>query len=133
MAWYDEHLKRYLETDGEDGHIWQGVPTLILTTKGRKTGEDRVLPLIYGEHGDAHVVVASKGGAPEHPAWYLNLRDEPNVRVQVKADKFSATARDATPEERAELWPRMAEIWPAYDDYQAKTDRQIPLVVLERA
>ena len=112
--------------------MWRGVPTLILTTLGRRSGKPRRLALIYGEDGDHYVVVASKGGAEQHPEWYLNLVDHPEVQVQVLADRFRANARTATPEEHAALWPRMAKIWPAYNDYQAKTDRTIPLVILER-
>lgn len=130
--WVAEHVHRYIETNGEDGHMWRGVPTLILTTLGRRSGKPRRLALIYGKDGDAYVVVASKGGAPQHPEWYLNLVDNPEVQVQVLADRFRANARTATPEEHAALWPRMAAIWPAYNDYQAKTDRTIPLVILER-
>ena len=127
-----EHVKAYQETDGEVGHEWEGVHALILTTKGRKSGEERPTPLIYGEAGGAPVIVASKGGAPEPPAWYLNLLDEPEVGVQVGADRFRARARVAGEEEKAGLWTLMAGIWPAYDDYQAKTDRPIPVVVLDR-
>ena len=134
MLFGEEHVKRYVETDGEVGHDWQGgAPVLILTTKGRRSGEQRPTPLIYGRNGDDYLVVASKGGAPEPPAWYRNLSEDPNVQVQVKADRFPARARDATPEEKPELWKQMAEIWPAYDEYQGKTDREIPVVVLERA
>jgi deazaflavin-dependent oxidoreductase (nitroreductase family) len=128
-----EHVKRYIETDGEEGHDWRnGAPVLILTTTGRRSGEPRPTPLIYGRHGDDYVVVASKGGAPEPPAWYRNLSDDPNVQVQVKADRFAGRARTATAEEKPELWRTMTEIWPAYDDYQRKTDREIPVVVLQR-
>ncbi len=134
MLFGQEHVKRYIETDGEEGHDWRnGVPVLILTTTGRRSGEARPTPLIYGRAGDDYVVVASKGGAPEPPAWYLNLSDDPEVQVQVKADRFTARARTATAEEKPELWQRMAGIWPDYDAYQSKTDRDIPVVVLERA
>ena len=88
--------------------------------------------LIYGMAGDNPVIVASVGGAPQHPAWYLNLRDDPAVQVQIRGDKFDATARDATPEERPELWRQMTRHWPAYDRYQQRTDREIPVVILER-
>jgi deazaflavin-dependent oxidoreductase (nitroreductase family) len=128
------HIDAYLETDGEQGHDWKnGAPTLILTTRGRKSGEERVSPLIYGMAGDNAMIVASKGGHPSHPAWYLNLRETPEVQVQIRGDKFAAHARDATPEERPELWKRMTEIWPDYDRYQQRTDREIPIVILERA
>ena len=132
MLFGPEHVKRYLETDGEEGHDWRnGSPVLLLTTTGRRSGEERIAPLIYGRHGDDYLIVASRGGAPKPPAWYLNLRDDPTVGVQVKADRFTARARTATAEERPELWRTMTEIWPDYDTYQTKTDREIPVVVLE--
>ncbi|MEV1011268.1 nitroreductase family deazaflavin-dependent oxidoreductase [Streptomyces sp. NPDC049881] len=131
-AWVADHIRRYVETDGRDGHDWNGVPTLLLTTKGRTSGEWRRTALIYGTDGDAYVVVGSQGGRPEHPSWYLNLAADPEVRVQVWGDRFTARARTATPEERARLWPRMAEIFPQYDEYQSKTTREIPVVILER-
>jgi deazaflavin-dependent oxidoreductase (nitroreductase family) len=130
--WIRDHLRRYVETDGADGHLWNGVPTLLLTTKGRKSGEWITLPLIYGTHGRAYVLVASKGGHPQHPAWYLNLVAEPDVRVQVGAEKFTARARTAQGGERTKLWSEMHRIWPQYDDYQKATAREIPVVVLER-
>jgi deazaflavin-dependent oxidoreductase (nitroreductase family) len=127
-----EHVDRYVATDGEEGHEWEGTQTLLLTTTGRHSGEKRVHPLIYGKHGDDYLVVASKGGARQHPAWYLNLAADPEVEVQVKGEKFRARARTATPEERPELWPIMTREWPSYDEYQTRTDREIPVVVLER-
>jgi deazaflavin-dependent oxidoreductase (nitroreductase family) len=129
---FAEHVERYIATDGEDGHDWQGVPTLLLTTHGRRSGEARTLPLIYGRDGDHLLVVASRGGAPKHPSWYLNLVADPDVEVQVKADRFAAHARPATAAERPRLWKTMTAIWPDYDNYQTKTDREIPVVVLER-
>jgi deazaflavin-dependent oxidoreductase (nitroreductase family) len=105
---------------------------LILTTTGRRSGEERSTPLIYGSHGDDYVVVASKGGAEGDPAWYLNLSDEPEVTVQVRGDRFKAHARTASPDEKPALWKMMTERWPAYDEYQHKTTREIPVVVLER-
>jgi deazaflavin-dependent oxidoreductase (nitroreductase family) len=134
MLFGKEHVERYLATDGEEGHEWRlGAPILILTTVGRRTGEPRSTPLIYGRHGDAYLVVGSKGGSPAPPAWYLNLEANPEVTVQVKADRFPARARTATAEEKPELWTTMASIWPDYDNYQTKTDRQIPVVILERS
>jgi deazaflavin-dependent oxidoreductase (nitroreductase family) len=132
MLFGQEHVKRYIETDGAEGHDWQGVTTLILTTTGRRSGDSRSTPLIYGTHGDDHLVVASKGGTPEQPAWYLNLVEQPAVQVQVRGERFSAKARTATAEEKPALWEMMAGIWPQYDEYQRKTDRDIPVVVLER-
>jgi deazaflavin-dependent oxidoreductase (nitroreductase family) len=107
------------------------VPTLLLTTVGRKTGKVLTMPLIFGRSGPDHVVVASKGGAPTHPAWYLNLQANPEVQVQVKAEKFKARAYTAGAEERAALWAKMVEIYGPYAKYQTKTDRQIPVVVLK--
>jgi deazaflavin-dependent oxidoreductase (nitroreductase family) len=127
-----EHVAKYVETDGETGFIWRGVQTLILTTVGRTTGEKHSTPLIFGRDGDDVVIVASKGGAPEHPGWYRNLIKTPEVGVQIRGDRFQATARTAEGDERERLWATMAEIWPAYDDYKTKTDREIPVVVLTR-
>jgi proline iminopeptidase len=129
----DEHVARYEETDGEVGYLWNGATCLVLRTKGRTTGELRKFPLIYGARGDDLVLVASKGGAPEHPGWYLNLLAHPDdVEVQVKGDVIPVRARTAEGAERAELWDLMLEQWPDYDGYQANTDREIPVVVLER-
>jgi deazaflavin-dependent oxidoreductase (nitroreductase family) len=133
MLFGAEHVARYRATDGQEGHEWQGTHCLILTTTGSSSGQERDAPLIYGRDGERLVVVASKGGAPDHPAWYKNLRANPRVNVQLLGDRFDATARDATEEERPELWSLMTHEWPSYDDYQKKTDRQIPVVVLERA
>ena len=103
-----------------------------MTTKGRRSGQARTAPLIYGRSGDRYLVVASRGGAPKHPDWYENLTAQPEVQVQVAADRFKARARTATSAEKPALWKTMAAIWPAYDEYQAKTTREIPVVVLER-
>jgi len=129
----DAHVRRYRETGGEVGHIWRrGAKTLLLTTRGRKSGNPTTAPLIYEQDGDSYVVVASKGGAPRHPGWYRNLVKDPNVEVQVMDDVFAAQARTATGEERERLWRLAAQQWPDYDAYQQRTDRQIPVVVLER-
>jgi deazaflavin-dependent oxidoreductase (nitroreductase family) len=128
------HVERYLETNGEDGYHWRnGTTILILFTTGRKSGERRSHALIFREYGDAYTVVASKGGSDAPPAWFVNLRADPNVEVQIKGDRFRATARVATPAEKPEMWATMVEAWPDYDAYQRKTDREIPVVVLERA
>jgi proline iminopeptidase len=126
------HVAKYVETDGEIGYLWRGVPTLILTTSGRTTGEQRSTPLIFGRDGDDVVIVASKGGAPVHPGWYRNLVKHPEVGVQILGDRFRARARTADDEERARLWTVMTAIWPAYDEYETRTERKIPVVVLER-
>jgi deazaflavin-dependent oxidoreductase (nitroreductase family) len=130
-GWVAEHIHSYVETGGRDGHLWRGVPTLLLTTRGRRSGLLRRTALIYGRDGDNYLVVASTGGGPQHPAWYLNLAADPEVQVQVLADTFRARARTATAEERPALWRTMASIFPMYDQYQAKTDREIPIVILE--
>lgn len=132
MLYGKEHVTRYQATDGAEGHDWQGTTALILTTTGRKSGERRDTPLIYQRHGDDLLVVASKAGTDDPPLWYLNLQADPEVGVQVLGDRFTARARTATPEEKPELWRIMTAAWPAYDDYQAKTSREIPVVVLER-
>jgi deazaflavin-dependent oxidoreductase (nitroreductase family) len=126
-----EHVDRYLATDGEEGHDWRGTRVLILGTTGRKSGKHRLTPLIYGQHGDDYLLVASNGGTPTHPDWYHNLVAQPDVEIQVKGDKRRAHARTATSAERAELWPIMTKEWPDYDEYQTKTDREIPIVVIE--
>ncbi len=128
-----EHVRRYRETGGEVGHLWNGATCLILTTTGRTSGAQRDTPLIYGFEGDACVVIASWGGAPAHPNWYLNLAADPHVEVQVKADRFAAVARTADGPERDRLWKLMTEVWPNYDHYKERTGRVIPVVVLERA
>jgi deazaflavin-dependent oxidoreductase (nitroreductase family) len=129
----DEHVRRYLETGGAVGHEWNGVHTLVLITTGRKSGRPRRSAMIYGRDGDSLVVIASQGGAPAHPNWYLNLVAEPHVEVQAGAERFGARARTAEGDERARLWRVMARIWPNYDVYQARTERRIPVVVLEPA
>jgi len=134
MLFGREHVDRYRATDGEEGHEWQGTVTLLLSTKGRKSGEERTTPLIYGRSGDDYLIVASNGGSAAPPAWYLNIQENPgDVEIQVKGDRFKARARDATPDEKPEMWKTMTAEWPAYDEYQERTDREIPVVVLERA
>jgi deazaflavin-dependent oxidoreductase (nitroreductase family) len=130
----EEHVRRYRETGGKVGHVWrEGSTILLLTTTGRKTGEKRTAPLIYAQDGDHYVIVASKGGAPEHPGWYQNIEKTPEVELQVKDEVFQAHARTATGEERTRLWRLANEVWPHYDEYAQKTKREIPVVVLERA
>jgi deazaflavin-dependent oxidoreductase (nitroreductase family) len=131
--WVAKHTREYVESDGRKGHKWRGVHTLVLTTTGRRSGDKRRNALIYGTDGDDYIVVASKGGHKNHPLWYLNLVADPNVQVQVLGEKFKARARAASPEEKKRLWPKMAKIWPEYDKYQARTDRDIPVVILERS
>ena len=134
MLFGKEHVERYQATDGAEGYEWRnGTRILILTTTGRRSGKQHSTPLIFRQHGGDYLVVASKGGSDEPPAWLLNLQADPTVQVQIKGDKFTARARAATPQEKPQLWREMAEVWPAYDDYQRKTERDIPVVVLERA
>jgi deazaflavin-dependent oxidoreductase (nitroreductase family) len=129
----DEHVRLYEETDGEQGYLWNGATCLVLTTTGRKSGATRKHALICGFDGDTPLIVASQGGAPTHPNWYLNLTADPNVQVQVKGDKFAAVARSAeVGAERDRLWKIMTDVWPNYDQYQERTTRVIPVVVLER-
>lgn len=132
MLFGREHVRRYVETDGREGHEWNGAPTLILTTTGRRSGQQHSSALIYGQHGDDYLIVASRGGSDHPPAWYLNLQADPEVQVQVLADKFAARARTATEDEKPALWRQMTAIWPDYDNYQRRTERSIPVVVLER-
>jgi deazaflavin-dependent oxidoreductase (nitroreductase family) len=127
-----EHVRVYRETGGERGYRWRGTTILLLTTRGRKSGQPRTTPLIHRTDGDRWVVVASKGGAPENPGWYENLRADADATIQVRDEVIEVRAEDAAGEERERLWSLMADVWPAYDDYQAKTDREIPVVVLSR-
>jgi deazaflavin-dependent oxidoreductase (nitroreductase family) len=129
----DEHVRVYRESGGEDGYIWkEGSTILLLTTIGRKTGQPHTTPLIYAADGDRYVIVASQGGAPKHPGWYRNLVKTPEVEVQVKDEVFTAHARTAEGEERERLWRRANEVWRHYDEYALRTNRRIPVVVLER-
>jgi len=138
IPWIADHIALY-RSDPEKAHLWDStplggpglLPTLLLTTTGRKSGEPRALPLIYGEFDGRYVVIASKGGMPNHPLWFTNLEADPVCELQVGAKKLSARARVAEGEERERIWQRMAEIYPPYDDYQKNTERQIPVVVLE--
>jgi deazaflavin-dependent oxidoreductase (nitroreductase family) len=132
QGWARSHIQEYVDTDGQQGHLWRGITTLLMTYRGRKSGKLRRTGLIYGRDGENYVVVASNGGAPEHPQWYLNLLENPAIDVQVAADKFAARARTANAEERQRLWPVMSKIFPQYDHYQAIAGREIPVVILER-
>ena len=127
-----EHVRVYRETDGEHGYDWRGTTILLLTTVGRKSAEARTTPLIHRTDGDRWVVVASKGGTPENPSWYENLQADPEATIQVKGDEIPVRATTAQGEERTRLWSLMVEVWPAYDDYQTKTEREIPVVVFSR-
>lgn len=139
--WMIDHANRYLSSGGKEGHLYTisppnygqlTVPSLLLTTKGRKSGEKYIFPLFYGKVGNSYLVVASKGGAPDHPGWYKNLLANPEVEIQVGTDKLKVRARTASGEERTRLWKQAAEFWPPYNDYQKKVPtREIPVVVLD--
>lgn len=137
--WIIEHLEEY-ERDPDKGHLWDArpfggnekTPCLLLTTRGRKTGRQLTLPLIYGRDADDVVIIGSKGGAAEDPAWMKNIQADPYVGVQVAADRYHAVARVATGAERARLWEMMVGVYPPYRDYQSRTQREIPVVVLTR-
>lgn len=138
IPWIAEHIELY-RTDPEKAHMWDSksaggkglLPTLLLTTTGRKSGEPRSLPLIYGNTGDSYVIIASKGGMPTHPVWYLNLEANPECELMVGAKAVSARARVATGKERERIWGEMAKIYPPYLDYQKATEREIPVIVLD--
>lgn len=127
-----EHVRAYRASDGARGYDWRGTTILLLSTRGRVSGEPRTTPLIHRTDGERWIVVASKGGAPANPAWFENLSADPDVTIQVQAEEIPVTASTAEGEERARLWSLMAEVWPAYDEYQAQTDREIPVVILSR-
>ena len=126
----DEHVRQYEATGGKVGHDWNGTGVLVLHTIGRKSGETRKNPLIYGRDDKDYLIIASKGGAPEHPGWYKNLLGHPDVKIQVRDQVVPVKARTASAAEKKRLWPIMTKEWPAYDDYQSGTKRDIPLIVL---
>ncbi|MCU0258391.1 MAG: nitroreductase family deazaflavin-dependent oxidoreductase [Solirubrobacteraceae bacterium] len=127
-----EHVRVYRETGGERGYHWRGTTILLLTTTGRRSGEPRTTPLIHRVDDGRWVIVASKGGTPEHPAWFLNLEADPEATIQVQAEEIPVRMSVAEGEERSRLWRLMAEVWPDYDAYQERTEREIPIVLLER-
>jgi deazaflavin-dependent oxidoreductase (nitroreductase family) len=129
----EDHIRRYRETNGDVGYLWNGAPALLLTTIGRKTGEPRTSALIFGRDGDDYLVVASIGGAPRHPWWYFNLLANPGAEIQIRDQHLRVTARTASDDEKPRLWTIMTDIWPNYDIYQGRTDRIIPVVVLTPA
>jgi deazaflavin-dependent oxidoreductase (nitroreductase family) len=129
-GWVAAHIRRYVDSDGADGHMYMGFPTLLLTTRGRRSGELRRTALIYGRDGDRFVVVASNGGKPQHPAWYLNVLAHPAVSFQVGPDRYVGTATTAAPAARPRLWPLMAAIFPQYEQYARVAPREIPVVLL---
>ncbi len=128
----EEHVRVYRETGGERGYRWRGTDILLLSTEGRRSGEPRTTPLIHRTDGDRWIVVASRGGTPTNPGWYENIEASPDVTIQVLAEEIPVRARTAEGEERKRLWSLMSEVWPDYDTYQARTDREIPVVVLTR-
>ena len=130
-SWIAEHVKQYVDSGGKEGHFWQpGVPTLLLTTRGKKSGTARRTALIYGKDGDDYVVMASYAGAPAHPDWYFNLDADSEVVIQVGEEIMTGTARTVSDSDRERVWKVMTDIWPDYDEYATKTDRKIPLVAI---
>ena len=129
----DEHVRAYRESGGEVGYLWNGVPTLLLTATGRRTGRKLTSPLIFGRDGDNYLIVASMGGAPRHPSWYLNLQANPAAEIQVKDQTLAVVARTASASEKPRLWKLVTDVWPNYDVYQSRTEREIPVVVLSPA
>jgi len=128
------HLRRYLATDGEDGYLSAaGIPNLILTTTGRRSGKPYSTPLYFGEHDGRYLLVASYAGSDTHPKWYLNLLAHPEVEVQIRGERFAARARTATAEEKPTLWAVMTKLYPRFAEFQQSTEREIPVVILERA
>ncbi len=138
-AWIKDHVALYLESEGKEGQMWDSsfaggpgpLATLLLATTGRRTGDSRTVPLIYGEVDGNYIVVASRGGSKDDPDWYKNLAASADVSLRVATNVFDAVARTATGEEREALWQTMSEIFPSYNSYQERTKRQIPVVVLE--
>ena len=139
--WITSHVTLYLESEGKDGHMYElptpsgtrPFPTLLLAATGKRTGQDRTVPLIYSKTAGGYVIIASRGGTPAHPDWYFNLDANPQVTIRVATEVFEATARTATGDEREALWQQMADLYPPYNDYQNRTERQIPVVVLDIA
>jgi deazaflavin-dependent oxidoreductase (nitroreductase family) len=131
IDWVADHTQRYVASAGEDGHMWRGYPCLVLTTRGRRSGNLRRNALIYGRDGDNYLIVGSKGGSNHHPLWYLNLVEEPELTVQVGAEVFEATAKVLSKDEKQRVWPSLVSLFPPYAEYQAKTSRDIPVVALE--
>ena len=137
VGWVQDHIRSYVDSNGQEGHIWRGVPTLLLTTTGRKSGELRRTALIYGRDGEDFVIVASKGGAPNNPLWYENLVADQKVTIQVGPEVFDCQASTyeesgAAGEHRQKVWDSLVSIWPGFAEYQTKTARRIPLVCLKK-
>lgn len=139
-GWIAQHREKYLK-DGAAGHLWDStfaggpglLPTLLLTTEGAKSGQESVMPLLYGKVAGGYAIIASKGGDPKHPGWYHNLKKQADCTVQVATDVFKARSRVASGPERKAIWDQMAAMYPPFTDYQAKTNREIPVIVLEPA
>jgi deazaflavin-dependent oxidoreductase (nitroreductase family) len=133
-GWVRDHIRTYVESEGETGHHWRGMTNLLLTTRGRKSGKLRRTALIYGQDGDNYLIVPSNGGADHHPLWYLNLSENPQVQIQVGAKTITGNARVANAEEKPRLWALMNNIFPTYNSYQekaSKVGREIPVVIIE--
>ena len=129
--WSRKQAELYLATNGEEGGVLQGRPVIVLTSVGAQTGKLRKTPLMRVEHQGVYAVVASLGGDPKNPRWYYNLKKNPHVELQDRASKRDYTAREVTDDEKAVWWERAVEAWPDYAKYQLKTDRRIPVFVLD--
>ncbi|MYS21926.1 deazaflavin-dependent oxidoreductase, nitroreductase family [Streptomyces sp. DvalAA-14] len=130
--WVAEQARRYEESDGTEGTDFRGSPCLLLDYRGRVSGDWRRTVLIYGRDGDDYLIVASKGGAPQHPKWFPSLQEHPEVHLRVLGERFAARAEVLSAQEKARVWPHLVEVYPPYEDYQQKTDRDIPVIRLSR-
>jgi F420H(2)-dependent quinone reductase len=130
--WVADQARRYEESDGTEGTDMNGSPCLLLDYRGKRSGEWHRTVLIYGRDGDDYLIVASKGGAPQHPLWFNSVRENPEVHVRVLGERFTARAEVLPPEEKARVWPILLDVYPPYEDYQQKTDRDIPVIRLRR-
>jgi deazaflavin-dependent oxidoreductase (nitroreductase family) len=130
--WVAEHIRMYVESNGAEGHLFHGIPTLLLTTRGRRTAMLRRTALVYGQDGDRYFMVASDAGAPQNPRWYDNLVADPEVSLQVGPDTFTGRARTASADEKTALWPQLTAIFPQFSAYQDATERELPVVIVER-
>jgi len=130
--WVADQARVYEESNGTEGTDLNGSPCLLLDYQGRRSGDWLRTVLIYGRDGDDYLIVASKGGAPEHPLWYLSLQENPEVHVRVLGERFTAHAETLSPQDKARVWPHLLDVYAPYADYQKKTDREIPVVRLKR-
>ena len=131
-AWVAEQARRYEESNGTEATDMNGSPCLLIDYLGRRSGEWHRTVLIYGRDGEDYLIVASKGGAPEHPTWFLSVRENPEVHLRVDTERFAARAEVLSKEEKARVWPHLLEVYAPYEEYQRNTDRDIPVIRLTR-